>query len=440
MIVQINKLVRKCLYLLGNLKLAILLLLLIAISSSLGTVIEQEKPITFYEINYPVDNPIFGVINSESIQFLGLNHIYKTEWFLLLLIIFGGSLLSCTLSRQIPSFKLARLWQFFKPEKIKNKIGLNFNLNKTSLMQFSYLLRKKNYNVIQQGPHLYAYKGLIGKIGPILVHTSIIIILLGAIIGSLTGFMSQEIVPKGELFHLQNIIRSGPLSYIRQDFETYVNDFKITYTEQGSIDQFYSDIHILDTDFNLRSKKTIFVNEPLKFEGITFYQTDWNISMLFATINDHEEIEIPLEEVTVQNSIRFWIGSLDKENNLILVLEDLSGKYTLYNSEKKLLGQSEMGRKFFLNGNNIRITKITPSTGLQIKSDIGIPVVYCGFLILICSVFFSYSSYFQIWAIKINDRLYVYGETNRAIYFFEKHILEFIETLKHDVIKFKIKS
>ena len=209
---------------------------------------------------------------------------------------------------------------------------------------------------------------------------------------------------------------------------------------QGSIDQFYSDIYILDTNFNLRSKKTIFVNEPLRFEGITFYQTDWNISMLFASVNNHEEIQIPLQEITVQNNIRFWIGSLNKENNIIVVLEDLSGKYTLYDSEKKFLGESEIGRKIFLDGKNIRITKIIPSTGLQIKSDIGIPVVYCGFLILICSVFFSYSSYFQIWAIKINDNLYVFGETNRAIYFFQKNIIEFIETLQHEIIKFKIKN
>jgi cytochrome c biogenesis protein len=438
--IEINKFVRQFLNLLGNLKLAIFLLLLIALSSSLGTVIEQEKPINFYEINYPSDNPIFGFVNSEIILSLGLNQIYKTSWFLLLLIVFGGSLLSCTASRQIPSFKLARLWQFFRRDKIKNKIGLRFNLNNTSLTQFSYLLRKTDYNVIQQGAYLYAYKGLVGKIGPILVHISIIIILLGSIIGSLTGFIAQEIIPKNELFHIQNIITSGPLSFIQQDFEAYINDFKITYTDQGTIDQFYSDIHILDPNLATISKKIIFVNEPLRFKGITFYQTDWNISMLSATINNKEKIEIPLQEVTVQNNARFWLGSLGKKNKVILILEDLSGKYSVYNSEKKFLGEAEIGKKIFLEGNSMRITNIIPATGVQIKSDIGIPIVYCGFLILIFSALFSYTSYFQIWAIKINENLYVCGETNRAIYFFEKHILESIDTLQQEVIKFKINT
>lgn len=174
---------------------------------------------------------------------------------MILLFLFGGSLLSCTFSRQIPSLKLARLWKFFKRENGASKMGISFSLSNGSLAQFSYLLRQRNYNVIQQGPYLYAYKGLVGKIGPILVHISIICILVGSIIGALTGFMLQELVPKGELFHLQNIISSGPLSSIRQDFEGYIHDFNIAYNDQGIVDQFYSEIDILDNDLKIKKKK-----------------------------------------------------------------------------------------------------------------------------------------------------------------------------------------
>jgi len=220
---EIHRILWKGIYALGNLRLAIVLLLFIAAISSLGTIIEQEKTISFYETNYPISNPIAGFINSDFILFFGLNHVYTTSWFLILLFLFGGSLLSCTFSRQIPSLKLARLWKFFKRENGANKMGISFSLSNGSLAQFSYLLRQRNYNVIQQGPYIYAYKGLVGKIGPILVHLSIICILIGSILGALTGFMLQELVPKGELFHLQNIISSGPLSYIRQDFEGYIH-------------------------------------------------------------------------------------------------------------------------------------------------------------------------------------------------------------------------
>ena len=437
---HINRILWKFIYLLGNLKLAIILLLFIALISSLGTIIEQEKTISFYETNYPITNPIAGFINSDFILFFGLDHVYTAGWFLILLFLFGGSLLSCTFSRQIPSLKLARLWKFFRRDNKINKAGIAFSLNNGSLTQFSYLLRERHYNVIQQGPYIYAYKGLVGKIGPILVHLSIICILVGSVLGSLTGFMLQELVPKGELFHLQNIISSGSLSYIPQNFEGYINDFNIAYNDQGMVDQFYSEIDILDNNLQIQKEKTIFVNEPLRYSGVTFYQTDWSIVSLKFTLNKRENIDIPLREIAGENTSRFWIGSLGygSDNKVLVVLQDLTGKYLLYDSEKKLLGQSDIGHKIFFNGNELRLNKILPSTGLQIKSDPGIPLVYIGFLFLIFSVLLSYTSYFQIWVVKKQNKVYVYGDTNRAIYFFEKSILEIINNVQSDSLRFKV--
>ena len=439
---HINRILWKLIYLLGNLRLAIILLLFIALISSLGTIIEQEKTISFYETNYPISNSIAGFINSDFILFFGLDHVYTANWFLTLLFLFGGSLLSCTLSRQIPSLKLARLWKFFKSENKTNKMGISFTLSNGSLSQFSYLLRQRQYNVIQQGSYIYAYKGLVGKIGPILVHLSISCILVGSVLGSLTGFMLQELIPKGELFHLQNIISSGSLSYIPQNFEGYIGDFNIAYNDQGMVDQFYSEIDILDNDLQIKKEKTIFVNEPLRYSGVTFYQTDWSIVSLKFTLNNRENFEIFLREVNGESNSRFWIGSLESEakSKILVVLQDLTGKYLLYDSEKKLLGQSEIGHKIFFNGNHLRLNKILTSTGLQIKSDPGIPLVYTGFFFLIFSVLISYTSYFQIWIVKKQNKVYVYGDTNRAIYFFEKSILEIINNLQSDSLRFKVPS
>jgi cytochrome c biogenesis protein len=252
--------------------------------------------------------------------------------------------------------------------------------------------------------------------------------------------MLQELVPKGELFHLQNIISSGSLSYIPQNFEGYINDFNIAYNDQGMVDQFYSEIDILDNNLQIQKEKTIFVNEPLRYSGVTFYQTDWSIVSLKFTLNERENIDIPLREIAGENTSRFWIGSLGygSDNKVLVVLQDLTGKYLLYDSEKKLLGQSDIGHKIFFNGNDLRLNKILPSTGLQIKSDPGIPLVYIGFLFLIFSVLLSYTSYFQIWVVKKQNKVYVYGDTNRAIYFFEKSILEIINNVQSDSLRFKV--
>jgi cytochrome c biogenesis protein len=435
MLFKINRIFWKFFYSIGNLQLAITLLLLISIFSSIGTIIEQEKSNDFYELNYPTSSPLFGFLTSKLIIFLGLNHVYTTTWFLSLLTIFGISLLSCTLSRQIPSLKMAKLWKFFKTEKNIRNTGITFVVSEVSLNHFSYLLRKKDYNVIQQSEYIYAYKGLIGKIGPILVHLSIILILLGSITGFLSGFIVQEIVPKNEIFHLQNVINAGPLSFIRNDFEGYIRDFKIAYSEEGIIDQFYSDVEILDDHMLYQTNKIIFVNEPLKYQDMTFYQTDWGVSTLEVTLNGSNKINVPLNQVNLTNSSRFWLGILEKNKNILIVLQDLTGKYLLYSSEKTFLGTGEIGQKIFINGDELRITKIIPETGMQIKSDPGIYLVYFGFLGLIFSVFFSYISYVQIWAIKKNNQLWIYGNTNRAIYFFEKSILSILDTLKSESIR-----
>lgn len=431
MIKNLNWLLVKFIQILGNLQIAILLLLAIAINSGLGTLIEQEKPLNFYETAYSNSKPIFGFINSDLIISLGLDHIYTVWWFILLIILFGSSLISCTFSRQIPSLKLARIWKYYNNSRTFKNMELNFSIKEGSLSYTSFLLKKNRYKVLQQGPFIYAYRGLIGKIGPIVVHLSIILILLGSLIGLISGYVIQEIVPRGNLFHLQNSISSGMLSYIPQNVEGYVKDFKIIYTEEGSIDQFYSDLSILDEEGKEKSNKIIYVNEPLKFNGISFYQTDWGIVSAKIIIDDNKFSQVPLKLIN-EASARFWVGSIPTQKNsenLLIIFQDLTGKFQIYNDKQDLISENEVGDKFFLNGHTIRVMNIITSTGLQIKSDPGINFVYFGFMLLIVSVALSYVSYDQLWAFKTGSDLYISGQTNRATYSFQRQFLSIVAEL-----------
>lgn len=421
----------KLIQILGNLQVAVILLLVIAVSSGLGTFIEQDQSTSFYEVSYPVSKPIFGFITSELIFGLGLNHVYTTWWFVLLLVLFGSSLMSCTFSRQVPSLKLARLWKYRNNPENFNAVEMSFVINRGSLSSASFLLKQNGYKVLQQGPFVYAYRGLIGKIGPIIVHLSIIFILIGSLLGLLFGYIVQEVVPTGNIFHLQNSIGSGVLSYIPQDFEGYVKDFKITYTEEGSIDQFYSDLSILNNDGKEESNKIIYVNEPLRFHDVSFYQTDWGIVGVKLTIDGIRDFQVILKPINEGGS-RFWLGSIpigNKADSLLLVFQDLTGRFQLYNSRQELLSENEVGDKLFIDGHSVRVTNIITSTGLQIKSDPGINLVYFGFMLLIISVALSYISYDQFWALKNGNSLYLSGQTNRATYSFQKQFLFIIGEL-----------
>ena len=94
--------------LIADLRFAITILIIIAFSSIIGTVVEQDQSIETYKLNYPLTNPTLGFLSWDLIFKFGLDHVYKTWWFISFIIIFGISLLTCTILQQIPSLKIAR--------------------------------------------------------------------------------------------------------------------------------------------------------------------------------------------------------------------------------------------------------------------------------------------------------------------------------------------
>ncbi|MGB5973960.1 MAG: cytochrome c biogenesis protein ResB, partial [Nodosilinea sp.] len=195
--------------LLADLRLAIVLLLAIAAFSVSGTVIEQGQTLEFYQTNYP-DNPaLFGFLSWRVILISGLDHVYRTWWFLAMLIIFGASLTACTFTRQFPALGAAQKWKYYSQPRQFQKLALSAELADTDLGALASALTKKRYRVFRDGAQVYGRKGIVGRIGPIVVHASMILILLGAVWGAMTGFFAQEIVPSGETFQIRNIFDAG---------------------------------------------------------------------------------------------------------------------------------------------------------------------------------------------------------------------------------------
>jgi len=77
----------------------------------------------------------------------------------------------------------------------------------------------------------------------------------------------------------------------------------------------------------------------------------------------------------------------------------------------------------------LAIDEVVGATGLQIKADPGIPIVYTGFGLLMLSVLMSYLSHSQIWALETAGKLYVGGRTNRAQVSFEREVVEILDKL-----------
>ncbi len=420
----------------ADLRLAIILLLAIALFSISGTVIEQGESLPFYQENYPEDPALFGFLTWNVILTLGLNHVYSTWWFLSLLVLLGTSLTACTFTRQFPALKAARNWRFYQQPRQFQKLALSGDIENESLADVVNLLEKRGYKVFQNDNSLYARKGIIGRIGPIIVHAAMLIILGGAIWGALTGFLAQEMVPSGSTFQVKNIIEAGLFSKssIPKDWGIRVNRFWIDYTPNGNIDQFYSDLSVVDNQGEELDRKTIFVNQPLRYNGVTFYQTSWGIAAVKVQVNKSPIFQIPIAPLNTPGEGKIWGTWIptkpDLSEGVSLLAKDLQGTMIVYDNNGDLYSAIRPGMAVDINGVTLKVYELIGSTGLQIKADPGIPFVYTGFGLLMVGVIMSYISHSQIWVLQQDDHCYLGGKTNRAQVSFERELVGILETLE----------
>lgn len=400
----------------ANLQLAIFLLLLIAFFSALGSIIDQDKSLDFYIKNYPTllfNRPIWTYL-----KFFSFDQIYSAWWFFLLLIIFGLCLLCCTFLQQFPALKFARRYYFYSYQSQFNKLKFKFVKPTIIKSQACFRLRDENYSIFQNHKGFYSYKGLIGRIGPVIVHLSIICILIGSIVGALKGFTAQEFVPKSEIFHVQNIVKSGQLSNLSQQ-PLRINDFWINYNKSGFIQQFQSDISILSGKGQEVQRKTISVNNPLVYKGVTFYQTDWGITGIrLKLLKQNKVLQLPVSKIPT-SSQKLWISwfpiNSSEKTGMIFLLNTARGRIEVYNENAEFLKTLHLGQSMVLeNLSPFIIFEFILSTGVQIKTDPGLNLIYSGFLFLIVSSFVSYVSFSEIWLLESPINVFVGGQTNRA--------------------------
>jgi cytochrome c biogenesis protein len=429
---------KKIVPVIANLKFAIALVLIIAVLSITGTVIEQGETPGFYQTNYPEHPALFGFLTWKVIQVIGLDHVYRTWWYLSLLVLFGISLMTCTFTTQLPMLKSARKWKFYDNPKFFQRLALSAEIDDRDLTALTQQLQVQKYQIFTEGDQLYARKGLIGKIGPIVVHIGMILTLLGGVWGAMTGFIAQEMVPSGETFQVKNILDAGPFArnQIPQDWSVKVNRFWIEYTPLGTIDQFYSDLSVIDNNSQKElDRQTIHVNKPLKYHGVYYYQTDWSISGVKVKINNSPIFRLPMAQLGqgVQNRIwGTWIPTKpDLSEGVSLLAKDLQGTLLVYDTKGQLVSSVRAGSSLYVNGVTLKVLEVIGGTGLQIKADPGIPIVYLGFGLLMLGVVMSYFSHSQIWAVVKDGKLYLGGRTNRAQVVFERETIEMIERLQN---------
>ena len=417
----------------SSLRFAIVLIIFIAISSGIGTFIPQgNDPQEYIDLYNKI--PIFGFINGYQVLKLQLNHIYTSYWFLFSLILLCISLAACSFRRQIPALKAALKWSEYKYEKkFQNlKLTTNFKIiqDVDHILKADFLLRKKGWSTYKFENHLSARKGLVGKIGPIIVHIGLIFLLIGSAYGNFSSQSREQYLRLGESIVLVDESTNSRVT-------VKLNNFLIERESDGKPKQFISNLNFLSEEQNLNEIKTTQVNHPIRFKGLTIYQADWSVSNIVMEI-DSILYQLKLKPIPeIGDQIWGILIELGRENkkNYLLTIDNENGPIKISNikdfSESFIYLNSDPVE---INSSMISLKKIIPSSGLIIKNDPSIPLIYLSFSLIILGTIFSLVPTNQIWILfnKNSNKLFIGGLSNRNPLGFKKEFLKLSEEIKND--------
>ncbi len=415
----------------SSLKFAISLLIFIAFSSGIGTFIPQGMENKDYLESYK-NNPIFGFIDGDKILLLELDHIYTSTWFLISLFLLCISLASSSFRKQIPTLKAALKWiDYDKVEKFNNlQLACKWNENegKETISNANKILKNKGWEILKKDNRLLARKGVFGRVGPILVHSGLIILLIGSAYGNFTRNSLEEYLIPNESIDLINDVS-------KEKFSLKLKNFNIQREDDGLPKQFTSNLEIYSNKSNETIKKQTEVNQPLRYQGLTIYQADWAISSIILEI-DKIKYQFALKPVPeIGNQIWGVLVELGEntKKNYLLTIDNENGPVKIFDiddfSEKDIYLNTKESK---VNTSDIKLIKIIPSSGLIIKSDPSIPIIYCSFVLILIGASLSLIPTKRIWILKDNSskNYYMGGLCNKNLSGFELEFNQISEKIK----------
>jgi cytochrome c biogenesis protein len=389
----------------ASVKLALFVLFFLASASVIGTVIPQNSPAEEYV-------KLYGANMARLFQILDFQDMYNSWWFVLLLVMLGLNLTICTIER------LPNVWRLVVLDNLTTDIdrlaGMRPNKQILTSMAPEEAAAKARAGLAENGWQakeavrdngilLFAQKGPWTRLGVYAVHSSILIIFAGAMIGSYFGYKGSVMIP--ETRSTDSIYAFGDQKEIKLGFEVLCKRFTLTKYPNGAPKEFRSDLAILENGKEVLTK-SIVVNDPLSYKGHTFYQSSYQSYQKFLiSLTDNQsknaelflvepgkEIKWPLEEVSF-GIINRELNQTSMQYRYKIWFKDSSGAAESFwivdgDTATVKLGDTEyaFGLKEFF------------ATGLQVTKDPGVWYVYIGCAIMLLGLMVAFFlSHRRIW-------------------------------------------
>ena len=411
----------------ASLKLTVIVLFSLAVMAGIGTFLPQNKsPEEYFQA--------FGPFWYRILSDLDMFDLYHAWWFRLLIMMLVINIIICSVDRLRLTWKIIfPKSRHIDPEKfIHRPSRLAFQLNAPSkrLRDPVERLTKQalgSYTSIpvDKGFALTADQGRWTRLGVYMVHLSVIVLLVGGLIGSIWGFEGFVNLPEQET--IQAIALRDSNQRIALPFSLRCDDARVQVYDNGAPKEWRIWLTILENGRTV-VQKDIIVNDPLRYKGINIFLSSFGKlrepdRKRSAAFNPHEPIhltfqsresgmvynkDVHLNEVVQLPEGQGVIKITGFEENGIFKGVDigpvLKAQLTPAQGERHTISIALMAPKFdAMRGgamiisaqaaltdnstNNPPEADIRYYAGLQITKDPGVGIVYTGFILMIVGCF-----------------------------------------------------
>ncbi|SMD03579.1 cytochrome c biogenesis protein [Desulfocicer vacuolatum DSM 3385] len=390
-----------------SVKLTVFVLLILAATSIIGTLIPQNASQGFYLQKY-------GEVFFSLFKGLNIIDMYHSWWFLTLLGLLAVNIIVCSIDR------LQTTWKIIFPDKV------SFNLERFNRMPAALRFDcEKEADVLEKACHklletsvgpvsvkkndggtaLFAEQRRWTRLGVYVVHLSILFMLAGAVIGSMLGFKGFVNITEGETTDFIEA-RKGEHKHIPLGFSVRCNDFSVSFYDTGQPEEFKSSLTVIEGGKEVLTRDIV-VNDPLRYRGISFYQSSYGTA---SAKNVRLKYTSKDSGMVYEKTLSFKEPLILPESGGTLILDRFANGYQFRGHN---LGEGFVGRivpekgsetEIFISVRFPTFDKMRQGkfafevdgfdkkyyTGLQVNKDPGVWYVYFGFILMIAGCWITF--------------------------------------------------
>ena len=414
----VDSALEKLWHFLTSMKLALVLMLAFAAVSLVGTLIIQAPAGVMADPEAKAGwlaevRPRFGGW-TDLMDRLQVFEIFTSVWLRGIGALLAASLVACTVHRIPGTWRTMRKPHvavgpaFF--EHAPQHEAMTFHRQPDEVLaEARGVFKRHHYGTMTEDDgtvHLYAVRNSWAPWGGLVAHISIVVILAGAMVGSMFGFRdSQFMLAEGATSAIPNT----PGATIT------LNSFRDTYnTTTGAPLDYFSDVTVTQ-DGQVAARQLVRVNEPLRYKSISFYQAFFGPAAV-VTVKDTEGATLFSEGVALAwtaNNGGNKVGSFTiPDKNLTAWIVATTGPndpdvkpgqvaVELYNSDTgdAVVQRSiDQGVATTIEGLSFTFDREAKYTGLSVANDPGTPFVWLGCILLVVGfVIRLYVPYRRVW-------------------------------------------